>query len=80
MKSIKSVSVCGLGKLGACMAATFAATADNNPVLRDFEFLSDLNGLRERKDVDLAVVCCPWPQYRDLKFSSATKVLSTWQL
>src|SRR5437588_9051984 len=25
MRSIKSVSVCGLGKLGACMAATFAA-------------------------------------------------------
>ena len=25
MKSIKSVSVCGLGKLGACIAATFAA-------------------------------------------------------
>src|SRR6266446_10166469 len=25
MKSINSVSVCGLGKLGACMAATFAA-------------------------------------------------------
>jgi len=58
----------------------FAATADNNPVLRDFEFLGDLNGLRERKDVDLAVVCCPWPQYRDLKFSSATRVLSMWQL
>jgi len=58
----------------------FAATADNNPVLRDFEFLSDLNGLRERKDVDLAVVCCPWPQYCDLKFSSVTRVLSTWQL
>jgi UDPglucose 6-dehydrogenase len=58
----------------------FAATADNNPVLRDFEFLSDLNGLRERKDVDLAVVCCPWPQYCDLKFSSAARVLSTWQL
>src|SRR5256714_10320868 len=25
MKPIKSVSVCGLGKLGSCMAATFAA-------------------------------------------------------
>src|SRR5947209_14055556 len=25
MNSIKSISVCGLGKLGACMAATFAA-------------------------------------------------------
>jgi UDPglucose 6-dehydrogenase len=58
----------------------FAATVDNNPVLHDFEFLSDLNGLRERKDVDLAVVCCPWPQYRDLKFSLGTRVLSTWQL
>src|SRR5256885_12410900 len=29
MKSIKSVSVCGLGKLGACMAATFAARGFN---------------------------------------------------
>ena len=58
----------------------FAATADDNPVLRDFEFLSDLNGLRERADVDLAVVCCPCPQYRDLKLSSATRDLSTWQL
>src|ERR1041385_4580227 len=25
MHSIESISVCGLGKLGACMAATFAA-------------------------------------------------------
>jgi UDP-N-acetyl-D-mannosaminuronate dehydrogenase len=25
MISIKSISVCGLGELGACMAATFAA-------------------------------------------------------
>jgi UDPglucose 6-dehydrogenase len=25
MTAIRSVSVCGLGKLGACMAATFAA-------------------------------------------------------
>jgi UDPglucose 6-dehydrogenase len=58
----------------------FAATVDNNPVLRDFEFLTDLDGLRERNDVDLAVVCCPWPHYCDLKCSSATRVLSTWQL
>src|ERR1700736_5308461 len=58
----------------------FAATTANNPALKDFEFLKDLNGLSERKDVDLAVICCPWPQYRNLKFSPATKVLSTWQL
>jgi hypothetical protein len=39
-----------------------------------------LDGLSKRQDVDLAVVCCPWPQYRDVKFSSATKVFATWQL
>jgi len=58
----------------------FAATAANNPALKDFEFLDDLNGLSERKDIDLAVICCPWPQYRDVRFSTATKTLSTWQL
>jgi UDPglucose 6-dehydrogenase len=58
----------------------FAATMANNPALKDFESLDDLNGLISRKDVDLAVVCCPWPQYRDVKFSAATKVLPTWQL
>jgi UDPglucose 6-dehydrogenase len=58
----------------------FAANSENNPALREFEFISDLNGLSTRDDVDLAVVCCPWPQYRSLKFSPATKVLTTWQL
>ena len=58
----------------------FAATAANNPPLKDFEVLTELNDLSDRKDIDVAVVCCPWPQYRDLKFSPATKVVSTWQL
>ena len=58
----------------------FAANAENNRVLRDFEFVSDLNSLAKRNDVDLALVCCPWPQYRSLKFAPSTKVLATWQL
>ena len=58
----------------------FAATSANNPALKDFEILEDLNNLSKRDDIDLAVICCPWPQYRDLKFSPTTKVLSTWQL
>jgi UDPglucose 6-dehydrogenase len=58
----------------------FAATPANNPVLNDFEVLDDLGGLGTRKDIDVAVICCPWPRYRDLRLSSATKVLSTWQL
>src|SRR3984893_5226151 len=32
----------------------FAATIENNPALRDFEFLRDLNSLSAHKDVDLA--------------------------
>jgi UDPglucose 6-dehydrogenase len=58
----------------------FAANAANNPALKEFELLNDLNNLNDRNDIDVAVICCPWPQYRDLKFSLATKVLSTWQL
>ncbi len=58
----------------------FAATAANNPQLKDFELLNDLNNLNGRNDIDVAVICCPWPQYRDLKFPPATKVLSTWHL
>jgi len=58
----------------------FAATSQNNLALGEFEFVSDLNCLNMRDDVALAVVCCPWPQYRSLKFSPATKVLATWQL
>ena len=58
----------------------FAANSENNPALRGFEFVSDINCLSTRDDVDLAVVCCPWPQYRSLKFSPSTKVLATWQL
>ena len=58
----------------------FAATAANNPPLKDFESLSDLSSLSKRDDFDVAVICCPWPQYREVKFSPATKVLSMWQL
>jgi len=58
----------------------FAATTANNPALKDFEALDDVNRLKDRNDIQLAVICCPWPQYRNLQFSPATKVLSTWQL
>jgi UDPglucose 6-dehydrogenase len=58
----------------------FAANGANSPALFEFEVLKDLDGLSKRDDVDLAVICCPWPQYRSVKFSSATKVLPTWQV
>jgi UDPglucose 6-dehydrogenase len=56
----------------------FAARPANSPALHEFEVLTDLSGLEKRKDVDVAVICCPWPQYRDLKLSPTTKMLPTW--
>lgn len=58
----------------------FAANPSNSPALAGFEILDELTGLEKRNDVDLAVICCPWPQYAKVKFSPATKVLPTWKL
>ena len=58
----------------------FAANASNNPALEEFEALENLEKLAQRVDVDLAVICCPWPQYRAARFSPSTKILPTWQL
>ncbi len=58
----------------------YAARPANNPALHEFELLNDLNNLNDRNDIDLAVICCPWPQYRSVKLSPATKLLPTWQL
>jgi UDPglucose 6-dehydrogenase len=58
----------------------FAAKPANSPALHEFEVLTDLNELKKRNDVDLAVICCPWPQYAKLEFSNKTAILSTWKL
>jgi len=56
------------------------AKPSNAPSLHEFEYVADPAALKERKDVKLAVICCPWPQYRDLKLSAGTKVFSPWKL
>jgi UDPglucose 6-dehydrogenase len=57
-----------------------AATPANSPALHEFEVLDELRGLDQRKDINLAVICCPWPQYGEVKLSPATNVLPTWAL
>jgi UDPglucose 6-dehydrogenase len=56
----------------------YAATPVNSPALHEFEVLDELRGLEQRKDINLAVICCPWPQYGEVKLSPATKVFPTW--
>jgi UDPglucose 6-dehydrogenase len=58
----------------------YAANPSNNPALAEFEILNKVAGLEKRDDVDLVVICCPWPQYANLKFSPRTKILPTWRL
>ncbi len=58
----------------------FAAHPANSPSLHEFELLADLAELPDRKDIALAVICCPWPQYRGLKLAPNTAVLSPWKL
>jgi UDPglucose 6-dehydrogenase len=55
-----------------------AATPANSPALHEFEMLADPASLQNRADVKIAVVCCPWPQYRTLKFARSTTVFDCW--
>ena len=58
----------------------FAATPENSPNMLEFEILEDVGALTTRDDIKLAVICCPWPQYRDLKFAPNTAVLTPWNV
>jgi UDPglucose 6-dehydrogenase len=58
----------------------FAATPTNAPALHEFECLDNLADLTKRSEVKLAVICCPWPQYRDLKLGPTTQLFSPWKL
>jgi UDPglucose 6-dehydrogenase len=58
----------------------YAANQTNNPSLYEFKFLDDPKTLRERADVKIAVLCCPWPPYASLEVHPATKLLAFWKM
>ncbi|MGD0349308.1 MAG: nucleotide sugar dehydrogenase [Verrucomicrobiota bacterium] len=58
----------------------FAANPSNAPSLHEFEYISNPAELEKQGDVKLAVICCPWPQYRDVAFGANTKIFTPWQL
>jgi UDPglucose 6-dehydrogenase len=58
----------------------FGATPANSPSLHEFETLADPATLAEREDVKVVVLCCPWPQYRALKFAKNTVVVAPWKI
>jgi UDPglucose 6-dehydrogenase len=58
----------------------FAATTANSPSLHEFEVERHVSAFKHNKEIQLAVICCPWPQYRSVAFHPNTKVLSPWRL
>lgn len=58
----------------------YAAAPENSPALHEFERLQSPGELATRTDIKLAVICCPWPQYLELRLSPATKVFSPWKV
>ena len=57
-----------------------AAKPGNSPSLDEFEMVENLATFQEHKEIKAAVICCPWPQYRSVKFAPQTKVLTPWRL
>ncbi len=58
----------------------YAAAPANSPSLHEFFILDDPQNLTNRDDIKVAVLCCPWPQYRGLKFAPSTKVILPWKV
>jgi UDPglucose 6-dehydrogenase len=58
----------------------FGATPANSPSLHEFEVEKHVTAFKHNPDIKLAVICCPWPQYRSVSFHPNTRVLSPWQL
>ncbi len=61
------------------LAHDFGATPANSPSLYEFEVLENPANLN-KEEVRVAVICCPWPQYRTVKFHPNTKVIACWKL
>jgi len=62
------------------LAHDYAANPANSPSLFEFKMLKNPDELAWREDVKVAVLCCPWPQYRSLKFNEKTTVITPWKI
>jgi UDPglucose 6-dehydrogenase len=58
----------------------FAATPANSPSLHEFELIPSWETFKANPGVRLAVICCPWPQYREIAPTAETRVFTPWHL
>jgi UDPglucose 6-dehydrogenase len=57
----------------------FLAGPANAPCLGEFELIGSWEDFKRSPDVDLAVICCPWPQYQRWAPAAAVKVFTPWR-
>lgn len=62
------------------LAHDFAAAPSNSPSLFEFKMLKSPEELAYLEHVKVAILCCPWPQYRNLKFHANTTVITPWKI
>lgn len=62
------------------LAHDYGASPSNSPSLHEFKMLKNPEELAWRDDVKVVVLCCPWPQYRALKFNDKTTVITPWKI
>jgi UDPglucose 6-dehydrogenase len=55
-----------------------AATSQNSPSLLQFEVLSQLNKIKNEKNLKAILICCPWPEYKNLALPKTAKVFDPW--
>jgi UDPglucose 6-dehydrogenase len=58
----------------------FCARPSNSPNLFEFDLIEDTAVMEQRPEFKVAIVCCPSPQYRNVKFAPQTKVIAPWKL
>ena len=58
----------------------YAATPSNSPSLHEFEVIDNPKALQERKEIKVAVICCPWPQYESVRFHPETRLVVKWKI
>src|SRR5690242_9006154 len=58
----------------------YCARPNNSPNLFEFDIIDDVGLLEKRPEYKVAVICCPSPQYRTVKFAAQTKVIAPWKL
>jgi len=56
----------------------YAANPKNSPSLLEFEFLADPLCLEAQQQLKAVLICCPWPEYKQIALPKLAKVFDPW--